>query len=230
MKQSVINKISAENIASYDAIADDFSNTRNRPWPEFELFKPYVKPGMQVLDIGCGNGRLFGSLKKKAVNYTGIDNSARLIEIAQEHWGNHTAAPQFITMDMTTDDRPSVSYDIIFFIASLQHIPSYQLRQKVVQRWSEKIKLGGYCIMINWNRWQPQYRKYIFRNWLQKLTLQSQLDWNDTLIPWRGGPPRYYHAFTHQELRRLIHGAGLRIVEQKKTGFNYLTIAQKPLK
>lgn len=230
MKQRVVNKILAENIASYDQIADDFSGTRNHPWPEFEIIKQYIEPAMTVVDVGCGNGRLFASLQDMSPHYTGIDNSARLITIAQEQWGKHLLRPTFRQMDMTHPPAPEQSYDIVFFIASLQHIPSPKLRQETLRHWTQALKPGGYLIMTNWNRWQPRYRTYLYRNWLQKLLLRSPLEWNDTLVPWRGGPPRYYHAFTLSELSRVTRAAGLTSIINKKTNFNYLTIAQKPLK
>ena len=43
-----------------------------------------LKEGDKVLDLGCGNGRFYDFFKKRKVDYVGIDNSERMIEIAKE--------------------------------------------------------------------------------------------------------------------------------------------------
>ncbi len=71
----------------YNLIAEDFSTTRYLIWPEIKfLFDKYFFPGEKVLDLGCGNGRYFECLKKKKVNYFGLDNSEKLIEIAKARY------------------------------------------------------------------------------------------------------------------------------------------------
>ncbi len=51
------------------------------------LLKPYVSPRDTLLDVGCGSGYFFHSLRKRAVpvDYWGIDATAALIEIGQQH-------------------------------------------------------------------------------------------------------------------------------------------------
>ncbi|MFH1192254.1 MAG: class I SAM-dependent methyltransferase [bacterium] len=41
----------------------------------------YVKNGMKILDIGCGNGRLLQALENRGIEYVGVDNSRNLISI-----------------------------------------------------------------------------------------------------------------------------------------------------
>ena len=41
--------------SEYDRFAGDFSQTRNRTWPEFELLHPLIHRQDRILDIGCGN-------------------------------------------------------------------------------------------------------------------------------------------------------------------------------
>jgi SAM-dependent methyltransferase len=51
------------------------------------LLKPYVSPGDTLLDVGCGSGYFFHSLRKGTVpvEYWGIDATAVLIDIGQQH-------------------------------------------------------------------------------------------------------------------------------------------------
>jgi cyclopropane fatty-acyl-phospholipid synthase-like methyltransferase len=59
MRKDKALQIIAENKKSYNMAAENFSETRQNAWPEFELLKPYINEGESLLDIGCGNGRLW---------------------------------------------------------------------------------------------------------------------------------------------------------------------------
>jgi len=43
--------------ATYEAIADHFSKTREYAWPEVESFVENADGVDRALDVGCGNGR-----------------------------------------------------------------------------------------------------------------------------------------------------------------------------
>jgi len=86
MKQSIAKKILKENKKIYEILAEDFSRTRDQNWPEIEKLTKYVRKGDKILDLGCGNGRLYKILKNKKVEYTGIDISEKLIEIAKKEF------------------------------------------------------------------------------------------------------------------------------------------------
>ena len=44
---------------------------------------------MHILDVGCGTGVLAPSISASGANYTGIDISRKLIDIAKQHHGKH---------------------------------------------------------------------------------------------------------------------------------------------
>ena len=71
---------------NYNDIAEEFSHTRVYPWKDIDILTKYIKEGDNVLDIGCGNGRLNESLKDKKIFYNGIDNSINLIIKAQHKY------------------------------------------------------------------------------------------------------------------------------------------------
>lgn len=77
------------NRAFYARFADDFARTR-RGWPPgFERILPHLRPAANVLDVGCGNGRLLTFLAERgwAGRYLGVDSSAELLAVARESAG-----------------------------------------------------------------------------------------------------------------------------------------------
>ena len=68
----------------YNKIATHFSNTRRTLWKDFVPLGKYTKEGNRVLDVGCGNGRLYHLFEKKQIQYVGIDQSRGLIAIARK--------------------------------------------------------------------------------------------------------------------------------------------------
>ncbi|GAH26634.1 unnamed protein product, partial [marine sediment metagenome] len=58
MKKDYAEYLLKKTKEDYNLIAEDFSRTRWNIWAEFSIFRDYVKGGDEILDIGCGNGRL----------------------------------------------------------------------------------------------------------------------------------------------------------------------------
>jgi ubiquinone/menaquinone biosynthesis C-methylase UbiE len=197
-----------------------------------------VRPGDAVLDAGCGAGRLCAFLKEKGISYTGIDASAELIAIAGK---NHPDA-HFVMGDILTLPFSDHTFNTIFCIATLHHIPGKKMRQRAIREFYRVLKPNGHLIMTNWNllniRWWPTL---LHAAW-EKIIGKSNLDFGDVQKPWKnqfGGveTKRFLHAFTKGELKRLLHDNGFTIIKQWYTrkdiasnryaGFNLPTIARK---
>ena len=82
MKRETADKLLAKVADDYDVIADSFSETRVQAWPEMEPIRALTKPGDRVLDLGCGNGRAYQLFKGMAIEYEGLDASAKLISVS----------------------------------------------------------------------------------------------------------------------------------------------------
>ena len=52
-----------------------------------DILAPYIKPGMTLLDAGCGSGHYYWSFLKRHLNieYFGLDYSPTLIEIGRKN-------------------------------------------------------------------------------------------------------------------------------------------------
>ncbi len=202
--------------STYNNISKEFSQTRNSPWGEFEEFKKYLSKGIKVLDVGCGNGRLYESIKDLNVDYTGVDISKKLLDEARRKYPDI----RFIKNDMTElEPIKNERFDAIFFIASFHHLSDEKQRLKTLEKVKNLLKEDGKIFMTNWNIFQKKYRKYVWKSFL-KLFI-SKYKWNDTFIPFtKGGKTtmRYYHAFTPQELEGLFKKSDLKIIEKFSFG------------
>ncbi|PIS05186.1 MAG: hypothetical protein COT81_02505 [Candidatus Buchananbacteria bacterium CG10_big_fil_rev_8_21_14_0_10_42_9] len=235
MKKSVVKNILQQNKLAYEQVSDFFNDSRRFAWPEFSDFIEFVPTGAKILDLGCGNGRLLDALTDTKVNYTGLDISEPIIQAAKKRYPK----AKFIVGDITNFSLPK-KYDVIFLIASLHHIPSPELRLKVIQNAYHHLSGGGYIIMTNWNLRQGKYRRLYFASLLKKLLGQSELDWRGVWVPFSAHGDvvnRYYYGFSKSSVKRLLHLAGFTVVQNYYVrkgqkvgvwqGWNIVTVAKK---
>ncbi len=221
----------------YEEIAEHFSETRVMLWRDIIFLKDYVKDRDNILDLGCGNGRLFELIKDRKISYVGIDSSKKFIEIAREKYKNYTNV-RFLVGDALKTKFKDNDFDSIYSIALLHQIPSKKYRLKFLEEAKRILKDKGFLILTVWNLWQKKYIKYVLRTFILKLKIPflTKLDFKDTFIPWkkRNGTTinRYFHAFTINELKGLIKKAGFKIIDigftkRDKKQPNIFIIAQK---
>ncbi len=214
----------------YNQIADDFSRTRNYIWEELGFFREYALRGDKVLDLGCGNGRLYELLKEKSVDYYGIDNSEKLIEIAKIRYPK----VKFLVADALNLPFPDSFFDKVFSIAVLHHIPSEELRLKFLEEIKRVLKPEGFLIITLWKFHASKDLYLISKYAILKLFGKSKLDWKDFFEPWGKKTERYYHCFSKKESACLLRKAGFKIkkcdIVRNRRGNrqNIYLIAQKP--
>jgi len=219
--------------ANYSAIAADFARDRQRAfWPELVKIITEIIPTEQpsrVLDVGCGNGRLFKSLPPTA-SYLGVDNSPELLEQARE--SNTDQRAVFKTGDILELNKlPEVNFSHIFAIAVLHHLPGRQLQLEALKQLKSKLAPDGRLVVTAWNLWsESKYRKLIWRFWFLKLLGRNKMDFGDIVFDWQGSKQpsrRYYHAFRTKELKKLARAAGLKLDSFSKDRLNYYLILKK---
>lgn len=213
----------------YNTIASDFAISRHKPWPELNLFIPYIKNGFKLLDLGCGSGRLLNLFRENnlTIDYLGIDFSPALIKEAQATYPEQ----KFVCANMLEYSLESECYDAIFLIASFHHLTEVKQRKELLVKIFTALKPGGYLLMTNWNLWQLKYFQYLFKNIKQKKAC------NDFFIPWKNKNAqnkelyRFYHGFISLELKNLLMQAGFSLESNwlSKTNHNFVTISRRPL-
>jgi ubiquinone/menaquinone biosynthesis C-methylase UbiE len=260
MDQKTAQKILEETKVSYNQIAEHFSVTRVWPWKVMEAFFSYLKPNNCVLDIGCGNGRLYEAIKDKNVEYVGIDNSEELINLAKKKFGImneelvierqkadssfiiHNSSFLFVVADALEIPFKDEEFNNVFMMAVLPHIPSQKLQLQALENVYRVLKKDGYLFITSWNFWQPKLFWKNLKNRIKNPKLYNGLGWNDFLITWRNSQreilsQRFYHAFTQEELKRLLEKTGFKVEQiyyeykgEKSSwlkGFNLVVIAKK---
>lgn len=204
-----------KNVQDYNFIAEHFANSRYSIEPESNFFEKYIVEKDDILDLGCGDGRLFQIFKDKKINYLGVDNSEKLIEIAKKK----NPKINFQVADALRLPFLDNSFDKIFSIAVLHHIPSKKLRLQTLKEIKRVLRPKALLILTVWNLQEKKLaKKLLLKYTLLKLIGKSRLDFRDIFFPWRGIDRRivlhrYFHFFSEKGLKNLVDQSGLKVKE-----------------
>lgn len=118
----------------------------------------YLKPGIRVLDVGCGSGAITRSIAEKVgpTGYVlGIDPSENLIEQARQNAHNRPELV-FEQGDVYTFDTPD-RFDVVTCARTLQWLA--QPKQALINM-KRLVKPGGYLSILDFNHeklaWTPE--------------------------------------------------------------------------
>lgn len=234
-KYKTMNKETQEKLLkvvkqNYEEIADDFNQTRRKAlWPELVKLASEVKDGDSILDVGCGNGRLLEAFGEKKINYIGVDQSERLINLAigdiksPNYKLQVTNYKYYVGDILELNKATEEKFDWIFCIAVLHHLPGQELRLQALEQLKNRLKPGGKIVLTVWNLWsQWKYVKLIVKFALLKVIGKNQMDFGDIVFDWGvGKSQRYYHAFTERSLIDICRLGDLKIKKIYKDVFNY---------
>jgi SAM-dependent methyltransferase len=112
----------------YDVIAERYlawSGLRpsaTRRWA-LKIAQSAIPAGADVLELGCGAGLPMTAALAAGRRLTGIDISARQIELARRN----VPAATFLQADLTTLERPAASCDAVVAFYVLTHVPREEL-------------------------------------------------------------------------------------------------------
>jgi len=216
MDTNTAKKLLDKTKSDYAKIVVGFDETRsNAPHFRADLGQlvSLVEKGDKILDLGCGNGRLYKFLQFREAEYLGVDNSEPLIAKAREKFPD----AKFLVGDaLDLGFLVNEKFNKIFLVATLQHIPSGDLRLKVLENIREVLTTDGMLIMTNWNLYQPKYLPQIIKYSSLRAARRMKIDRGDIFIPWHTKKEvvqRYYHAFTSSETRDLLIDSGFKVID-----------------
>jgi ubiquinone/menaquinone biosynthesis C-methylase UbiE len=112
-------------IDAYNKIADDFHqrNAKSILNKEYDVFENLMGENKDILEIGCGTGRDAGELIKRDFNYTGIDASEEMLNIAQKQ----VPEAEFHVGDFYKLDFADNSFDGFWAAATFLHVPKSEI-------------------------------------------------------------------------------------------------------
>tara|TARA_A100001037_G_scaffold45808_1_gene37057 strand:- start:29930 stop:30547 length:618 start_codon:yes stop_codon:yes gene_type:complete len=172
----------------YNKIANEFDNTRYRPWSCVESFLGDVPVNSSIGDIGCGNGKnmLF---RKDCINH-GCDFSSGLVNICNKKGLNVINGD---TLNIPFSDN---SFDYTLSIAVIHHLSTEEKRKRAISELIRVTKPNGKILVLVWALEQPETSR-------RKFTQQSNMvDWKDKKGNILG--KRYYYVFKENELESLV--------------------------
>ena len=191
----------------YNLIAEEFSRSRDKFWEELRFLDGYVGDSERVLDLGCGNGRLYELFRKKNVDYYGIDISERLVELAKRRYPQ----AKFWAADALNLPFFDNFFDKVISIAVFHHVPSKESRLKFLKEAKRVLKPGGTFILIVWNLNSFNKSLMFLKYGLKKILKRSSLDFGDAFLPWGEEVLRYVHRFSKGELVKLLGESGFKV-------------------
>jgi SAM-dependent methyltransferase len=204
----------------YQTFAVQFSSTRQRLQPGVMRILDEISSQANILDLGCGNGELAKELSSRGYqgSYLGMDSNAEFLILARRKLPDETSF-QLIERDLTEPDwdqeLPITSFDVILAFSVLHHIPGTQLRLQLLEKIHHQLLPEGSFFHSEWQFLNsPRLRERI-QPWDSVDIKSDQVDQGDYLLDWRQGGQgfRYVHHFESDELEKLAHDAGFRILQ-----------------
>jgi tRNA (uracil-5-)-methyltransferase TRM9 len=257
MDDSTITRLNQINQAFYRITADEFDQTRGRPWPGWVAMLPHLEalrdgrrdaagrpPLLAVLDVGCGNGRLGAflaeSLPDAQLDDHGMDADVALLAHARTALEPFRAAsaPVIVTLhlesrDIITAPPDSGLYDLVALFGVMHHIPGGEQRRTFIRALADRVAPGGLLAFACWRF--HEYARFRERIVPWPDDLAEHVEEGDYLLDWRRGTRalRYCHHVGDAEHAALVVSSGLTPVAtyraDGRTGdANRYTILKRP--
>lgn len=129
-----------------------------KPALALALKRAELRPGMTALDMGCGRGELLHHLGKAGVEAVGADYAPAALGLAKK-----TSKAPVLRADARRLPFRDVSFDRIFFVGVVDHLPDDDLRP-VFAEFRRTLRPGGLVLLsscVNTDYYKP--RTYALR-------------------------------------------------------------------
>ncbi len=229
MDEKTAHALNAINLAFYRESAEEFSATRNAPWPGWdridEVLARRERGRLRVLDVGCGNGRFGAFLAARGLGpdrYTGIDASDPLLEDARRRLeAAAAAADRPIELELRRVDLaapcleaalPVERFGLVAVLGVLHHLPGLARRRALIGALPARLEPGGLLVLAFWRfaAFERFRRRLLpwqeFNRTAAEAIDVARLEPGDHLIRWgvEPGRQRYCHFASDAEIAGLI--------------------------
>lgn len=123
-----------------------------------------LAPDWQVLEIGCGIGRLLRPLSRRVARAVGVDLSQEMIELARDYCVGRPNIELHRT-DGSLDFLPDHRFDFVFSHIVFQHLPRKAYAQRYLREAARVLKPGGILRIQVDGRSRQFYRRWIADSW-----------------------------------------------------------------
>jgi SAM-dependent methyltransferase len=123
------------------------------PWmPEVMCFNEF--PGARLLEVGCGMGTDLLQFARGGAEVTGVDLTARSIEISRRHFAVYDARGDFAIADGESLPFADGSFEVVYSNGVLHHTPDTEGAVREVHR---VLRLGGLARVMLYHRGSVAY-------------------------------------------------------------------------
>ena len=147
MTHGPFDEISRRTLAHYEGRAEDFwLGTKDHDVSqniEALLAALGSRPGLDILDFGCGPGRDLQTFARLGHRPVGLDGAAPFVQMARQHSGCEVWQQDFLRLDL-----PVARFDGVFANATLFHVPSAALAD-VLGQLHRCLRPGGVLFSSN---------------------------------------------------------------------------------
>lgn len=219
MTPETVQRLNDINRAFYASVADDFDVTRQTPWAGWAALLPHLTGVRRVLDVGCGNGRLGLFLRQhlpSLTEYHGVDNNAALLEKAAYALTTPETSAGAVKVRLGVHDVVNTmlsadwaGYDAIGLFGVIHHIPSFELRQRLICDLAGRLNPDGVLMIAAWRFLDDDGLRARVVPWPDDLA--PAVEAGDVLLDWRRGNHalRYCHHCDDAEIDALMTASQL---------------------
>ena len=207
------------NLATYDAIAQEFSQTRAYVWKCVKDFLPRIAGNGRIgLEIGCGNGKNMEYVRTHVTEaIVGVDTCVPFLEICDGK-GLHTVQAHSNRLPFSDEQ-----FDFTLCIAMFHHLLTDQDRNQTMGEILRVMNVGALGILTCWSTFQPEGSRVRFHEGVNE-------------VPWvgkrgkRGSPKmRYYYVYSESMFREYFQSfvERLKIVAVYNEFGNWVLVFQR---
>ncbi len=173
--------------------------------------------GRRVLEIGVGNGIDALEMARGGAIYTGIDVTARHLELTARNFElAGLDAPKLVLGDLLTSDVGG-PFDVVYSFGVLHHIPA---EGQYLRRARDLLAKDGRVLLGVYSRYSF-FNTYLVTTWLAKAGARMPLDdWRSHVAEFSPlGDPVTIRIRSRREVEGLLRASGLTVRRYWKRGF-----------
>jgi SAM-dependent methyltransferase len=121
---------------------EEFWRSGPRDLEDFVLEGLSLSPEAEVLEIGCGMGRLLRPLSERVARATGVDISGEMIARAKEALADRPNV-RLLRTDGDLPETPDGSLDLVYSFVVFQHVPSRAAVSRYLAEAARVLRAGG---------------------------------------------------------------------------------------